>query len=112
MWSVVRVVAAIVAAVALVPQFAQAQSFPSKPIRMVLPFPPGGPTDALGRIVAQSLSDLVGQPVLADNRPGAGGNLGLELAAKSAPDGYTVVLTSPIISLAPLLYKKLNYEPK
>ena len=61
MWSVMRVVAAMVAVVALVPQFAQAQSFPSKSIRMVLPFPPGGPTDALGRIVAQSLSDLVGQ---------------------------------------------------
>ncbi|MGE5526984.1 MAG: Bug family tripartite tricarboxylate transporter substrate binding protein [Rhodospirillaceae bacterium] len=91
---------------------AHAQNFPSKSIRMILPFPPGGPTDALGRIVAQALSDLVGQPVVADNRPGAGGNLGLELAAKSPPDGYTIVLSSPIISLAPSLYNKLGYDPK
>jgi len=106
------VVAVLAGALVCGSAFVHAQNYPSRSIRMVLPFPPGGPTDALGRIVAQSLSDLVGQPVLADNRPGAGGNLGLEQAAKAAPDGYTIVLTSPIISLAPLLYKKLNYDPK
>lgn len=107
-----RVLGAVLAAGLVGAGAAHAQNFPAKQIRMILPFPPGGPTDALGRIVAQGLSDLVGQPVIADNRPGAGGNLGLEQAAKSPPDGYTIVLSSPIISLAPSLYKKLNYDPK
>ena len=87
------------------------QSFPAKSIRLILPFPPGGPTDLLGRAVAQKLSDQLGQQVVADNRPGAGGNLGLELAAKAAPDGYTIVLSSPLISISPSLYSKLNYDP-
>jgi tripartite-type tricarboxylate transporter receptor subunit TctC len=107
-----RLVPVVLAVAALFGGAVHAQSFPSKSIRMILPFPPGGPTDALGRIVAQGLSELVGQPVVADNRPGAGGNLGLEVAAKSPPDGYTIVLSSPIISLAPLLYNKLGYDPK
>ncbi len=88
-----------------------AQPYPSKTIRMILPFPPGGPTDIIGRLVAQKLSDVVGQPVVADNRPGASGNVGLELASKAPPDGYTIVLSSPVISLSPLLYSKLNYDP-
>jgi tripartite-type tricarboxylate transporter receptor subunit TctC len=87
------------------------QSFPAKSIRLILPFPPGGPTDLLGRAVAQKLSEQFGQQVVADNRPGAGGNLGLELAAKAAPDGYTIVLSSPLISISPSLYAKLNYDP-
>jgi tripartite-type tricarboxylate transporter receptor subunit TctC len=78
---------------------------------MILPFPPGGPTDLLGRAIAQKLADQLGQPVVADNRPGAGGNLGLEVAAKSPPDGYTIVLSSPLIALGPLLYSRLNYDP-
>ncbi len=89
----------------------QAQAYPAKPIRMILPFPPGGPTDLLGRAIAQKMSDQMGQQVVADNRPGAGGNLGLDLAAKSPADGYTIVLSSPLIALAPLLYSKLNYDP-
>lgn len=88
-----------------------AQAYPAKTVRVVFPFPPGGPTDLLGRAIAQKLSDQMGQPVVADNRPGAGGNLGLELAAKAPPDGYTLVLSSPIIALSPLLYAKLNYDP-
>ena len=91
------------------PAYAQASG---KSLRMILPFPPGGPTDAVGRIVAQSWTDMIGQSVVPDNRPGAGGNVGLELAAKASADGNTIVLTSPIISLAPHLYKKLNYQPK
>jgi tripartite-type tricarboxylate transporter receptor subunit TctC len=90
---------------------AQAQTFPSKQVRFILPFPPGGPTDMLGRALAQKLSDQMGQPVIADNRPGAGGNLGLELAAKAPPDGHTVVLSSPLVSISPSLYAKLNYDP-
>ncbi len=90
---------------------ASGQSFPAKTIRLILPFPPGGPTDLLGRAVAQKLSDQFGHQVVADNRPGAGGNLGLELAAKAAPDGHTIVLSSPLISISPSLYSRLNYDP-
>jgi len=90
---------------------AQQSAYPSKSIRFILPFPPGGPTDLLGRIIAQKLADQLGQPVVADNRGGAGGNLGVGLAAKSPPDGYTVVLSSPLIALGPSLYVKLEYDP-
>ncbi|MBY0437661.1 MAG: tripartite tricarboxylate transporter substrate binding protein, partial [Burkholderiales bacterium] len=100
---------AILSAASIPP--AQAQAFPVKPMRMILPFPPGGPTDLLGRSIAAKLSEQVGQPVTVDNRPGAGGNLGLEIASKAAPDGYTMVLTSPLISISPSLYAKLNYDP-
>ena len=89
---------------------AAAQSYPAKPIRLILPFPPGGPTDIAGRTIAQKLSELMQQPVVPDNRPGATSNLGLELAAKSPPDGYTIVLTPPSIAISPSMYKKLNYD--
>lgn len=91
---------------------AQAQSFPSKSMRLVLPFPPGGPTDLLGRALAQRLGEQMGQTMVADNRPGAGGNVGIEVAAKSPPDGHTIVLVSSVIAIAPSLYAKLNYEQK
>lgn len=89
--------------------FAQA-AYPSKPIRMILPFPPGGPTDIAGRAVGQKLAELLGQPVIPDNRPGATSNIGLELAAKAPPDGYTIVVASPPIAVSPSLYRKLNYN--
>ncbi|HUP95793.1 MAG TPA: tripartite tricarboxylate transporter substrate binding protein [Burkholderiales bacterium] len=79
---------------------------------MILPFPPGGPSDILGRALAQKLTEQLGHTVITDNRPGAGGNLGLELTAKAPPDGYTIVLSSPLIALSPSLYSKLNYEQK
>jgi tripartite-type tricarboxylate transporter receptor subunit TctC len=88
-----------------------AQGFPAKPLRLILPFPPGGPTDLLGRTLGQKMAENMGQAVVIDNRPGAGGNLGVELAAKSPPDGYTMVLSSPLISISPSLYAKLNYDP-
>lgn len=87
-----------------------AQGYPNKSLHFILPFPPGGPTDMLGRAIAQKLSEQMGQQVIPENRPGAGGNLGLELAAKAPPDGYTITLSSPIISTAPTLYRKLNYK--
>lgn len=90
---------------------ALAQSYPSKSIRMVMPFPPGGPTDIVGRLVAQKLSEQIGQSVVADSRPGASGNVGLEIASKAPADGYTIVLSSPVIALSPLLYGRLNYDP-
>src|SRR5688500_8280127 len=89
-----------------------AQAYPTKPVRLILPFPPGGPSDILGRALAQKLTEQMGQQVIADNRPGAGGNLGLELTAKAPPDGYAMVLSSPLISLSPSLYAKLNYDPQ
>jgi tripartite-type tricarboxylate transporter receptor subunit TctC len=88
-----------------------AQTYPSKPIRFVLPFPAGGPTDLLGRIMGQKLAAQLGQPVVPENRPGAGGNVGTEYGAKQAPDGYTIVLASPSLSISPSLYKKLGYDP-
>lgn len=90
---------------------AAAQSYPVKPIRFIVPFPPGGPTDVLGRVIGQKLSEQVGQPVVIDNRAGAGGNVGFELAAKSPPDGYTIVLGAPPLAISPHLYAKLNYDP-
>jgi len=89
---------------------AAAQQFPAKPVRLVLPFPPGGPTDLQGRQIAQKLTEQLGQQVIAENRPGAGGNVGLEVAAKSPPDGYTLVLTSSVIASAPSMYAKLAYK--
>jgi len=85
-------------------------SYPSKVLRMILPFPPGGPTDILGRVVAQKLTEMLGQPVVIDNRPGAGGNVGTEYAAKQAADGYTIALVSPGLAISPGLYRKLGYD--
>jgi tripartite-type tricarboxylate transporter receptor subunit TctC len=90
---------------------AQTAAYPTKPIRFIMPFSPGGQTDILGRILGQQLAFQLGQSVVAENRPGAGSNLGMELAAKSAPDGYTIVLVSPALVISPSLYKKLNYAP-
>ncbi|TRZ75938.1 MAG: tripartite tricarboxylate transporter substrate binding protein [Deltaproteobacteria bacterium] len=88
-----------------------AQSYPTKPIRFVLPYPPGGPTDFLGRLIGQKLGERLGQPVVPDNRPGAGGNVGTEVAAKAPPDGYTIAIGGLWLSISPSLYKKLNYDP-
>src|SRR5205809_1983172 len=83
----------------------------SRPIRFILPFPPGGGTDILGRIIAERLTASLGQPVVTENRGGAGGNVGAEAAARSAPDGYTIVLVAPSLAISPTLYAKLNYDP-
>ncbi len=88
-----------------------AQRYPTKPIRLILPFPAGGSTDLAARAIAQKLSEQMGQAVVVENRPGAGGNLGLELGAKALPDGYTITFTAPQIAVSPSLYSKLNYDP-
>ena len=92
---------------------AQAQSFPSKPIRMIVPFPAGGTTDVVARIVAQRMSEAMGQPVLVENRGGAGGAIGADLVAKAAPDGYTILmhnLTFPLSSVAQTLAKRSPFN--
>ncbi|MDB5905834.1 MAG: hypothetical protein JWM26_4712 [Betaproteobacteria bacterium] len=91
---------------------AQQAPYPSKQVRLILPFAPGGPSDIVGRVLSQKLSEQTGQSVVTDNRAGAGGNLGLELAAKAPPDGYTLVVSSPTMAISPSLYKKLNYDPQ
>lgn len=81
----------------------QAQQWPSKPMRLIVPFPPGGPTDLIGRTAAKILGDALGQPVVVDNRPGGGGTVGLGALAKSAPDGYTIGMTAITLATAPHL---------
>jgi tripartite-type tricarboxylate transporter receptor subunit TctC len=96
----------------LLPGLAAAQdAYPSRPVRFILPFPPGGPTDILGRLISERLTAQLGQPVVTENRGGAGGNVGAEAAARSAPDGYTIVLVAPSLAISPTLYAKLNYDP-
>jgi tripartite-type tricarboxylate transporter receptor subunit TctC len=90
----------------------QSQTWPSKPIRFIVPFPPGAATDLLTRTIAPKLGDGLGQQVVVDNRSGAGGMIGVELAAKSPPDGYTLVLaTVGPIAINPSLYAKMPYDP-
>lgn len=87
-------------------------AYPNKPIKIIVSLTAGGPTDTLARIIAPSLSQYLGQPVIIENRPGAGGNIGADLAAKSTPDGYTLYLgTSGPLSINPALYQKLSYDP-
>ncbi len=84
---------------------AMGQQYPTKPIRIIAPFSPGGGTDFIGRFIAQKLTERLGQSVIVDNRPGAGGNLGAELAVKAAPDGYTLLLVAGSYTVNPSLYK-------
>ncbi len=91
---------------------ASGQSYPVKPIRLICPFPPAGAVDIASRATAHELQKLLGQPVTVENRPGAGGNLGGEQAAKAAPDGYTIFMnTSGIHAINPLLYSKMGFDP-
>jgi len=90
---------------------AVADVYPSKPVKLILPFPPGGGTDILGRLIGEQLSARLGQPVVQENRGGAGGNLGAEAVARAAPDGYTLLLAAPTLAISPALYPKLAYDP-
>lgn len=91
---------------------AQAQNFPTKPIRLVCPFPPGGAVDIASRAIAAELSRTIGQPVSVENKPGAGGNIGGVEVARSAPDGYTLLMTtSGINGINPVLYRKMPFDP-
>jgi len=90
---------------------ASAQTYPDKPIRMVVPFAAGGTSDILARFVAPPLTAALGQTVIVDNRPGAGSNLGSEIVAKAPPDGYTLIMATPALASNQALYGKLNYDP-
>jgi tripartite-type tricarboxylate transporter receptor subunit TctC len=87
-----------------------AQKYPVRPIRAIVVFPPGGPTDAVARIFGQKLTEAWGQQVVVDNRAGAGGNIGMGLAAQASPDGYTLVFVSSSLMVNPSLYKKVPYD--
>src|SRR5690349_19067639 len=88
-----------------------AQEYPTKPVRFVVPFPPGGPNDLVVRIIAPKLQELVGQPFIVDNRAGANGIIGSEQVAKSAPDGYTLLVISSSFTINPSTYAKLPFDP-
>ena len=90
---------------------AAAQSYPGKPIRFIVPYGPGGPGDAIGRMIGRKLTDSLGQPVVIDNRSGATTIIGTEIAAKSPPDGYTLLLISTTHAVNPSLFQKLPYDP-
>ena len=97
---------------ALLPGAAFSQAYPSKPVRLIAPYPPGGTSDTVCRLVAQKVSDAMGRPIVIENRPGAAGNVGHEVAAKSPPDGYTLILTNAAAMVTnQFLYKKLNFNP-
>ena len=105
--------AAIVALVAFVPAPADAQPFPARPAKLVVPFPPGGPLDVVGRGIAQKLSETWSQGVVVENKPGAGGNIGADFVAKAPPDGYTVVMAAlSTHAVNPNLYAQMPYDAK
>jgi tripartite-type tricarboxylate transporter receptor subunit TctC len=85
-------------------------AYPEKPITMIVPFPPGGPTDLVARVIGKAMGDSLGQPVIIDNRGGANGNIGAGMAAKAAPDGYTMLYNTSAVALSPALYRNLSYD--
>ena len=94
------------------PGFASAQTFPAKPIKLVVPFPPGGLIDTMARLISTRLAQELGQTVVVDNKPGAGGNLGAAEVARSTPDGYTLLMASPPLTISPALYASMPYKPE
>src|SRR6185503_2896722 len=92
--------------------FAQKETWPARPIRLVVPYPPGGSSDIIARSIGNLLSESLKQSVLVDNKPGANGNLGADLVAKSAPDGYTLLLCDVgALAISPSIYTRLQFDP-
>ena len=92
-------------------RLAWAQAYPTRPVRVIVPYAPGGPTDIFGRLIAQSLSEHLGKQFYVENIGGAGGNVGMGQAARAAPDGYTILVVPPNIVVNPALYNKVPYDP-
>src|SRR3954471_13523894 len=107
----VLVVFGVICALSIAPAFSQG-AYPSKPVRVVVPYPAGGTTDIVARVVAQKLGATWGRQVVIDNRAGAGGNIGKEIAARSAPDGYTLLMAGVSYAINPSLYKNCPYDPR
>ncbi len=99
------------AMMAMLPFAVGGQSYPTKPVRLIVPFGAGGPGDAIGRMIGKQLTESFGQPVVIDNRSGATTIIGTEIAAKSPPDGHTLLLISTTHAVNPSLFKKLPYDP-
>ncbi|MPS26046.1 tripartite tricarboxylate transporter substrate binding protein [Pigmentiphaga sp.] len=111
MWNPLRIAALGVAVLGCVSSVAAAAAYPERPIRLIIPFSPGGGTDTFGRILAEGMQAELGQPVVAENKPGAGGNIGADLVAKSRPDGYTLLLAQDSLTTVPWLYRALSFDP-
>lgn len=105
-----RLMTACAALTVAAPAAIAAEAWPARPIRMLIPFPPGGSNDIIGRMMGLHLGERLGKPVVIDNRAGAGGNLGIDIAAKSDPDGYTMLIISAAYAFAPSMYQKLPYD--
>ena len=103
--------AAVILCGSLAPAPALAQQYPSKPVRMIVPFAAGGPADFIARLLGAKLSEAWGQPLVIENRGGAGGNIGTAAAGRAAPDGYTILLTTSGFMCNPSLYKNPGYDP-
>lgn len=108
----IRVLSLLVAALGMVTGQARAQAYPIKPIRILVPFAPGGSIDVLARLLAPRMAEELGQPVIVENRPGAGGRIAPDSVAKSAPDGYTILISSNFLAVMPALYKKASFDPR
>ena len=106
-----RLILSLAAAVLAHPVRSFAQAWPNRPVRVLVPYAPGGPTDILARLLAPLLGERLGQPVLVENVPGAGGNIGMAQGAKAAPDGHTITLVAPNIVINPSLYGSTGYDP-
>jgi tripartite-type tricarboxylate transporter receptor subunit TctC len=108
-WSAWITTIAVATLLSAAPAFAQ--TYPSKPIRFVVPYTPGTGPDILARILGEAMSKRMGQPIIVENKPGASGNIGTDLVAKAAPDGYTILVTVTTFAMAPALYKPLPFDP-
>ena len=106
-----RIISTVILALFLSVGFAEAQTYPNKPIKLIVPFVPGGPVDSLGRVVVQHLEGRLGQTIVVENRPGGGTTIGAKALAASPPDGYTLLLIGPNMGYYPVLFPKVEFEP-